>query len=137
MEVTNAINLANAGRTVQVDNNLATAGDFATLSGVISSTTPASGALTKTGTGTLALSGTNTYEGTTTISAGALRAVSGTGLPTNSLLSLNGGVLEGSGVGSFTRNIANSPGNVFWTGNGGFAANGGKLTVTPQRCRRH
>ena len=131
VEVTNAINLANSTRTVQVDNNLATAGDFATLSGVISSTTPASGALTKTGTGTLALSGTNTYEGTTTISAGALRAVSGTGLPTNSLLSFNGGVLEGSGVGSFTRNIANSPGNVFWTGNGGFAANGGKLTVTP------
>jgi len=129
-EFQNNINLNEAVRTVQVDDNAYTAGDFTTLSGVISSTTPASGALTKTGPGTLVLSGANTYTGTTTINAGALRAVHGTGLPSGSLLSLNGGVMEGSGVGSFTRNIANSAGDVFWTGNGGFAANGGKLTVS-------
>jgi autotransporter-associated beta strand protein len=77
--------------------------------------------------GVVELNGTNSYEGTTTIRSGVLRAVSGTGLPTNSLLSFNGGVYEGSG--SFARTIANSAGNVYWTGNGGFAAYGGKLTV--------
>jgi autotransporter-associated beta strand protein len=85
-------------------------------------------ALTKTGAGVLTLSGANTYTGTTTVSAGVLRAADGIGLPTNSLLSLNGGVLETSG--NFTRTIANAAGNyVYWTGNGGFAAAGGALNV--------
>ena len=44
-----------------------------TLSGVLSDDAGVSGALTKTGIGTLTLSGSNTYSGNTTISAGALR----------------------------------------------------------------
>ena len=66
----NAINLNDATRTVQVDDGSATVD--AVLSGVISSTTAASGGLTKTGAGTLKLANTNTYTGKTTISAGTL-----------------------------------------------------------------
>ena len=44
-----------------------------TFSGIVENSSANSVALTKTGTGTLTLSGTNTYTGTTTISAGTLR----------------------------------------------------------------
>ena len=53
-------------------------------------------ALTKSGTGTLTLSGTNTYSGATTVSAGTLRAGSGSALSAtsdftvSSILDLNG-----------------------------------------------
>ncbi len=88
--------------------------------------------LSKTTTGTVTLSGANSFSGTTTISAGALQANDGTGLPTGSFLSLDGGVLQGDGVASFTRSLGTSGSSNFqWTANGGgFSANGGKLTVT-------
>jgi autotransporter-associated beta strand protein len=120
----NPLDLGSLACTVQVDDGAAAVDGE--LSGELSG---AGGGLTKTGAGTLLLSnGSNSYSGTTTVSAGALRAADGTGLPTNSLLSLNGGVLETSG--SFTRNIANAAGNnVYWTANGGFAAYGSPLNV--------
>jgi fibronectin-binding autotransporter adhesin len=61
------------------------------LSGVISGT----GSLTKGGSGTLILSGSNTYEGTTTIDAGTLRVSADVALGTASApLTLAGGVLQ-------------------------------------------
>lgn len=74
----------------------------------------------------------NSYTGTTTITAGALGAASGTTLPTNSPLVLAGGQLLSSG--NFTRNLVATatPGNaneVNWTAGGGFAANASKLVV--------
>lgn len=54
-----------SGATATVDNN----GNAVTLSGVISG----AGAVTKISSGTLTLSGVNTYNGDTTISAGALK----------------------------------------------------------------
>ncbi len=90
------------------------------------------GSLTKIDSATLVLNGANNYAGETKISAGAVRAVDGVGLPTDSYLRLDGGVLESSGT--FTRvNSATAGANNFqWmSGNGGgFSANGGKLTVT-------
>jgi autotransporter-associated beta strand protein len=73
----------------------------------------------------------NTYSGDTTISAGVLRAMttgSVVGISNNSLLTINGGVLETSGV--FSRTLGNTTGTnqVRLTGgNSGFAA------ATPDR----
>jgi len=89
-----------------------------------------SGVIQNTRQATMLLSGTNSYTGQTRIDNGALRAKDGTGLPNASHLSLNGGVLEGQGVTSFTRALGTS-GNTFqMTANGGgFSANGGQMTV--------
>ena len=99
------------------------------VSGALSSSVAGTG-ITKTGAGTLVLSGTNTYSGTTAVSAGALQATDGTSLPSASNLVLAGGVLEGLGETTFTRNTGASGTNtVQWTGSGGFSASGGKMTV--------
>ena len=88
--------------------------------------------------GTLVMSGSSTYAGTTTIGSAtastglpALQANDGTGLPTGSFLVLNGGVLQGDGASSFTRSLAASGASKFeWnTNGGGFSANGGQMTV--------
>src|SRR5262249_4394948 len=66
-----------------------------TVSGVIADT--GGGSLVKTGTGILALSGTNTYTGTTTVNAGVL-AVNGS-IASSSLTTVNTGAgLFGSGT---------------------------------------
>ncbi len=85
--------------------------------------------LTKAGTGFLVIGGTSSYSGTTTLSAGVLRASDGAGLPTTSLLQIRGGVLEMSGA--FSRPLGTAAGNVNWdtTSSGGFSASGGPATV--------
>ena len=124
-EFRNAINLGGVERTVTVNDNPARGGDFATLSGVLSN-----GSIVKTGPGTLSLTGLNTYSGATTISEGAIRATSGTGLPAASNLILSGGVLEGTGTTTFTRSLGTSGSNtVQWTASSGFSAYNGKFTV--------
>jgi autotransporter-associated beta strand protein len=90
-------------------------------------------ALSKIGAGVWHLgNATNSYTGTTTITAGALGVLSGSSLPTNSPLVLGGGVLLSSG--SFERNLVGiaTPGNpneITWTAGGGFSANASKLVV--------
>ncbi|MCX5653800.1 MAG: autotransporter-associated beta strand repeat-containing protein [Planctomycetota bacterium] len=65
----NPIDLNRRTRTVRVNDNPSTSADFATLVGRLSN-----GGLAKEGTGTLTLSGANTYTGPTTVNAGTLQA---------------------------------------------------------------
>lgn len=78
---------------------------------------------------TSVFSGANAYSGATTINGGAAMRVTSGSLSTASNLVLNGGVLEGSGAFTFTRSLGTGAGQVQMSNGGGFAANGGKLTV--------
>jgi fibronectin-binding autotransporter adhesin len=125
----NAINLNGANRTIQADDNPSSAADYAVISSVVSNSTGTAG-IVKTGTGLLSLTGANTYNGVTTISGGELQAAIGTGIPTSSLLSLDGGVYQSNGSYTFSRSLGTSGSTVQWTANGGgFAAGSGALTV--------
>jgi autotransporter-associated beta strand protein len=72
VEFRNSIDLAGAARTVTVNDNPFSAGDFATLSGTLSN-----GSLTKDGVGLLVLKGSHTYTGATTVAAGTLKLATG------------------------------------------------------------
>ena len=65
-----------------------------TISGVISNGSATTFALTKTGTGTWILSGANTYNGATTISAGTLKLGNATALGTGTASVTSGAALD-------------------------------------------
>jgi autotransporter-associated beta strand protein len=101
-------------------------GNINVTGGIVNGAGTGAGALIKSGTGILTLTGANAYTGTTSINAGVLDAIDGTGLPTGSALQLRGGVFQSSGT--FTRTVANGIFN--WGGSsGGFAARGGLLDL--------
>ncbi len=108
---------------VVIDSNTRTIGIATVLQG--------SGGLTKEGSGTLSLSGANSYTGATTINLGTLR-VSGSIAASNITTVNSGGTLGGTGtVGATSVNggtIApgNSPGTL--TVNGDFTATSGTLS---------
>lgn len=112
------------GGTLSFEQSSGAVGNF---SGVISGSRP----VMKTNAGTIVLSGTNTYSAATKVSAGALQADSGVGLPTASLLILDGGVIQSNSTFTLRRNLGASGNSTFqWTLNGGgFAAGAGKMTV--------
>ena len=114
----NAINLNGKAAAVQVN------AQNATMSGVISDS--GAGSFTKSGNGTLVLTGANTYAGATNVTGGILVA-NGSSLPANSNLNLNNG-LFGS---SLTRAIGTGAGQVQLSGgSAGFSAIGADTTVT-------
>lgn len=130
VELTNDIDL-DSNRNLFLLNNSSSNDDISILSGDIDGG-GSNRNLTINGSGTLVLSGTNNF-GTGTLFIGnggantVVRADEGVGLPTAAKLYFNNGVLETSG--SFTRDIGTASGQVYWNNKGGFAANGGALTV--------
>jgi autotransporter-associated beta strand protein len=74
----NGINLNGGVREIRVNDNPNSTADRAVISGTVSGT--GSSGINKTGTGTLVLSGANTYDGATTVSAGTLVASNNTAL---------------------------------------------------------
>ncbi|NBV86403.1 MAG: hypothetical protein EBS01_09120, partial [Verrucomicrobia bacterium] len=124
---TGAVSFSGTGvRTLTLQGN--STGDNEIKLQLTNNTTDASAlSVTKAGTGLWILSGANTYSGATTINAGQLQAVDGTGLSSSSNLVFGGGVFQSTG--SFTRTAGTG---VQWssaTTSGGFAAAGSKLTV--------
>jgi autotransporter-associated beta strand protein len=83
LELTNKIDLAGSARTFQVNANKAL------LSGVIRN-----GNLVKTGTGTLVLTGSNTYGGNNTLTGGTLSISAADNVGTTGNISFNGGSLQ-------------------------------------------
>ena len=86
----NSILLGNQARTVHVDDNPHSTGDFVTLAGSLSG----SGAgLTKTGNGVLVLGATNSYTGPTAVLGGTLRLNVASALPAVSALTVGDGAV--------------------------------------------
>ncbi|TLD71136.1 PEP-CTERM sorting domain-containing protein [Phragmitibacter flavus] len=84
----------------------------------------------KAGGGTVILSGTNTYNGATRITAGALRVSSAASLSANSNLNLAGGILELNHTTAFTHGLGTGAGQVQFTAtNSGFSAVNATRTV--------
>jgi fibronectin-binding autotransporter adhesin len=104
-----ATTLNNATSTFEVDP----AQTF-TITGAIGGT----GALNKTGTGTMVLGGINTYSGGTVVSAGTLRTSASERIANTSNLTVSGGTFD---VQTFTETLANitlSSGSITGTGAG-------------------
>ena len=99
---TGNLNLGNAARTFTVAKGSASPTADLTISGVISSTTAASGAVVKTGAGILTFSGTtaNTYTGMTTVNAGELDLNKSAGV-----LAVAGNLTIGDGTGGANSDI--------------------------------
>ncbi|WP_052659165.1 DUF4347 domain-containing protein [Pseudomonas sp. LFM046] len=113
--VDNAITLGASAGSVSVGSGLAVS-----LSGAIGG----AGALTKTGSGTLTLSGGNNYSGTTTVSAGTL-AVNGS--TASATIVGSGATLAGSGI--LGGNVTVQSGGTLSPGISGVNNGAGLLTI--------
>jgi autotransporter-associated beta strand protein len=140
--VTDRITLTNSltlnGGTVQETNgfgstysgaiNLATTSTVTTATGMsLSNIVSGAGGLIKNGTGTVTLSGANTYTGTTSISAGALN-LSGAGNANNSNIAISGSsnlTFTATDSRAFTKAITGTAGNISFNVAGSTADGGG------------
>ncbi len=129
--VSGNVNLNNTTTTFNIADG--TANTDMNISGVISN-----GAVTKTGAGTLALSGGNTYSGGTIIQTGTLSASGDGSLGTGTVTLQNTGtlLLAGNSTSSRALTLATSTGTVAvaagntWTWNGAIGETGGGRTLT-------
>ena len=94
-----SVSVASGNHTIGLPVTMSSTGASFSVNGTltVSGNITGPGSLTKQlGAGVLVLSGANTYQGATIVGDGILRATDGAGLPTNSNLTLNGGVFETS-----------------------------------------
>lgn len=84
------------------------------------------GALTKSGAGTLVLTGTNTHTGSTTVSAGTLLISTGS-MNSTSQINLTGGVFNYGSSTGLSRNVTVNGGNFKYNSNSAYT---GTLTLT-------
>ena len=121
----------NGTRTFTINDSTATATDMV-ISSNIADGSAVSGINKNTNVGTLVMTGTNGYSGTTTINAGAIIVgVNGVGSASNSAFSVAaGGTLGGSGtVKSITSTAGTvSPGSL--TGSNGILTSTGNVSIT-------
>ncbi|MCB1275036.1 autotransporter-associated beta strand repeat-containing protein, partial [Prosthecobacter sp.] len=104
-----------------------TLGSLEIASNVVDNTSVTS--LIKTGGGTLVLSGSNTYSGSTRLNEGVIEAADGTGLSSNSALVLNGGVFRSTAA-TFNRALGSGAGQVSLIGGTtGFSAGSSAVAV--------
>jgi autotransporter-associated beta strand protein len=127
LDFQNPINLGDSSRIIQVDgvspyNSYPPLG-YVTLSGGVTG----NGAITKSGNGILKLTTANTYSGETQVTGGILQIAHPQGLPGGigssggtSHLSISGGGKVGLDCGDFQRNLGDGPGEVRFSGSGGF-----------------
>jgi len=94
----NSIDLNGGSRAINVNANTVT------LSGAIGNGT-GTGNFGKGGAGTLVLTGTNTYNGTTTLSSGTLQMGTSAAIPATTSLSVNGGVFDLNGNNVILNNL--------------------------------
>jgi autotransporter-associated beta strand protein len=140
----NGNTLAIGGVILGSNNTSAIADGFAgsgniTVTGVISNGTALNNGLSYSGTGTLALSGSNTYTGNTTVSGGTVvagQSTTSTSTITNGAfgtgtLVLTGGTLDDNGTAITLANSFSLGGNVAFgsTGSGSLTFNGTSLTT--------
>jgi autotransporter-associated beta strand protein/YVTN family beta-propeller protein len=99
------------------NGTLSSTGSFGLQAGTISAALVGAGSLTKTTPGTVILTGTNTYTGTTTINAGTLE-VDGA-ITNSSVVTVNaGGTLTGAGLVDPPNVVTIASGATFAPGNG-------------------
>jgi fibronectin-binding autotransporter adhesin len=107
------ITLGDAASTFQIDPALTN-----TVTGIISGT----GSLNKTGTGTMVLSGVNTYTGATTVSAGTLQTSTNERIANTSDLNISGGSFDLQTFSETVRNVTLLSGSIIGTGTGTLTA---------------
>ena len=88
-----------------------------TVAAAISDSGGVSVALTKSGAGTLALTGTNTYTGATYLNQGTLQASADANLGAGKAVVLNGGTLQAAGSFNSTKSLQGTGGTVDTAGN--------------------
>ncbi len=124
------LNLSPQGNTahlLKIGNN----GQSTTFSGVIRSSTDAAAGIMKVGSGTLTLSGANTYTGTTTVGQGTLSVSSVVASGSSNLGNATSAVVLGDSTHQGT--LAYTGGSVTFTRGLNVAAGGGRLEVSSGR----
>lgn len=97
---------ASQSRAINVNSHL----NVSTIGGIISGVTSS---LTKTGPGTLVLSGANTYDGGTNINEGTLRT-NATGLGTAGTITFGGGILSFSAAADYSARFSTANNQPFY-----------------------